>query len=109
MFVYFDDLLITSATLEEHFYMLRFVAKQLTMANLTINVEKSRFVLKQIKYLGYVVGYGSLKVDSSKIEALVSYLVPRTTKQVRRFLGVPGCPTKYTEICSHNRTSDAKS
>lgn len=91
IFVYLDDLLITSATLEEHLYLLRLVAK------LTINVEKSKFVLKQLKYLGYIVGEGCLKVDPGKIEALISYPVPKTVRQVRRFLGMTGWYRRFIQ------------
>ena len=90
LFVYLDDLLIISATLEEHFFLLEKVAQLLRHANLTINVEKSKFVMKEIKYLGYIVGDGCLKVDSSKVEAIGDFRVPQTKKQVRRFIGMTG-------------------
>lgn len=45
--------------------------------------------MKQIKYLGYIVGDGCLKIDPD-MYALVSYPVPKTTRQVRRFFGMTG-------------------
>lgn len=49
--VYINDLLVLSETLEERFKVLEEVAKRLTDAGLTININKSEFVLKEFMYL----------------------------------------------------------
>jgi len=59
VFVYLDDLLIISETFEKHMKVLREVATQLRSAGLTINVGKSRFCIKEVSYLGYLVGHGT--------------------------------------------------
>ena len=41
--------------------------KKKKKAGLTINVQKSKFLLKQIEYLGYVVGEGGLKPNLDNI------------------------------------------
>lgn len=90
IFVYLDDLLITSATIEEHFSLLKEVARLIDLAGLTINVEKSHFVLREVKYLGFIISDGVLKVDPLKVDAISSFPTPRTVRQVRRFLGMAG-------------------
>lgn len=90
IFVYLDDLLIISATFSEHLELLKSLAKCLSQANLTINVQKSKFCFKELRYLGYIVGDGSLKTDPEKVAAIRDFPAPRTTKQVRRFLGLTG-------------------
>lgn len=95
IFVYLDDLLVISATLEEHFALLEEVASRLRKANLTINVEKSRFALTYTRYLGYVVGGGRLQVDTEKVEAVKSFPIPKTTRHVRRFLGMSGWYSRF--------------
>lgn len=90
VFVYLDDLLIVSPDFESHLKLLEQVSGHLQRAGLTINVEKSRFCLKEIKYLGYIVGHGCLKTDPNKIAAITEYPYPKTVKQVRRFLGLTG-------------------
>lgn len=52
VFVYLYDLLITSATFDDHIVLLKEVTGLLVAAGLTIKVEKSKFCLKQLKYLG---------------------------------------------------------
>lgn len=95
VFVYLDDLLIISATLEEHLALLAEVASRLKAANLTINVEKSKFCLTSTRYLGYVVGGGRLQVDPEKVDAITSFPIPKTARHVRRFLGMSGWYSRF--------------
>lgn len=90
VFVYLDDLLIVSEDYETHLQILQQVAIQLTNFGLTINVRKSKFCFKELKYLGYIVGNGEIKTDPSKVEAIQSFPIPKTPKQMRRFLGMCG-------------------
>lgn len=46
VFVYIDDLLVVSADFDTHLERLKLVAESLRKANLTINVDKSKFVMK---------------------------------------------------------------
>ena len=90
VFVYLDDLLILSTTFDEHVVHLTEVASQLRKAGLTINVGKSHFALKEVKYLGYIVGEGTLKVDPEKVRAITEFPVPKSTRQLRQILGMLG-------------------
>lgn len=90
VFVYLDDLLVTSSEFDEHLELLDEIAKRLHAARLTINVEKSKFVQKSIDYLGYVVGEGTLSPNPDKVHAIAEFPAPKTVKQVRRFLGITG-------------------
>lgn len=88
VFIYLDDLLVCSDTFDSHCRILREVASCLRAAKLTINVSKSKFCQSEIKYLGYIVGQGCLKVDNSKIESIVDFPTPKSPRQVRRFIGM---------------------
>lgn len=90
VFVYLDDLLLVSEDFDSHIELLEEVALHVRKAGLTINISKSRFCLKQVKYLGYIVGEGTLQTDPSKVSAIVEFPIPKTVKQLRRFLGLAG-------------------
>lgn len=90
VFVYLDDLLIISRTFDEHMELLEDVAQCLEKANLTIGLQKSKFCFRFLRYLGYIIGEGALRTDPSKIEAIIQVPIPRTAKQLRRFLGTAG-------------------
>ena len=88
VFVYLDDLLIFSETFEEHLKLLKLVSDRLQFGNLTINVKKSKFCLKEFKYLGYIVGNREIKTDPAKVEAIKNIKISKTIKQLRSFLGM---------------------
>lgn len=88
VFIYLDDLLVCSPDFESHMKLLSEVAECLKRAKLTINVNKSKFCQKEIKYLGYIVGNGCLKVDSDKVKSIKEFPIPKSPRQVRRFIGM---------------------
>lgn len=90
VFVYLDDLLVVSNDFDTHLTDLLEVATHLRKAGLTINISKSHFALKKVKYLGYIVGNGTLQVDDDKVMAIKEFPKPKSIKQVRRFLGMTG-------------------
>lgn len=97
VFVYLDDILVTSADFEEHLQTLTEVALRLTESGLTINIDKSNFCLKQIPYLGYIVGEGILRINPDKVIALTLYPPPKNVKGVRRFLGMTGWYRRFIQ------------
>ncbi|XP_061396726.1 uncharacterized protein LOC133332344 [Musca vetustissima] len=90
VFVYLDDLLVVSPDFDTHMGLLEQVAGCLAKAGLTINVTKSKFCFKELRYLGYIVGGGKLKTDPAKVETIVKFTYPKTAKQVRSFMGTAG-------------------
>lgn len=90
VFVYLDDIVVTSNTLEEHLKLLETISERLSKANLSISAEKSKFCQKRISYLGYILSEEGLSIDSSKLEPILSYPSPKTLKEVRRLMGMVG-------------------
>ncbi|XP_041448138.1 uncharacterized protein K02A2.6-like, partial [Drosophila obscura] len=106
IFIYLDDLLVISESFEKHISVLKVLANRLSLAGLTINVEKSKFCLKEVKYLGHVIGYGTIQTDPEKVEAIRNFPVPRSVKQVRRFLGTTGSQNIVPDALSRVHTED---
>lgn len=95
VFCYLDDIVVCSKTFEEHMEMLSYVADRLLMAGLTINVKKSVFCKKELKFLGNILGEEGLKPDPDKYAAILNYPVPRTVKDVRRLIGAASWFRKF--------------
>lgn len=95
IFVYIDDLLIVSADLDTHLERLQLVTNCLKRANLTINVQKKKIMMKEIKYLGHIVGHGQIKADPGRVKCITEFPQPTTVKQVRRVLGMAGWYQRY--------------
>ena len=92
---YIDDLVIYSQTWEEHICHLRAILTWLRAAKLTARPEKCQLGMRHCTYLGHVVGCGLVRPEHSKIEAVKSFPVPLTKKDVRSFLGLTGYYRKF--------------
>lgn len=90
VFVYLDDVIIATTTFEQHFIILREIAIRLKAAGLTISSEKSRFCMKSLKYLGYIIGEDGIHPDPEKTESIHNYPVPKNVRDVRRLTGLAG-------------------
>jgi len=54
-FAYLDDIIVISATEEQHFVNLAEVFRRLRAANLRINPKKCTFFKQKVVYLGHVI------------------------------------------------------
>ena len=71
------------------------VLKCIRPAGLTINPQKCAVSQRESAYLGYVIGFGKIKSQVRKVEAIHSYPIPATKKKVRSFLGLVGWYRKF--------------
>lgn len=90
VFVYLDDIIIATKTFEDHFRILKEISKRIKNAGLTISAEKSRFCMRRLSYLGYVIDENGVHPDPEKTSAVHSYSVPKSVKDVRRLVGLAG-------------------
>lgn len=60
-------------------------------------MQKSRFCYKEVKYLGHIVGHGTIRPDPEKVSAIADFPIPSSVKQVRRFVGMCGYYGKFIE------------
>lgn len=88
VFVYLDDIIVLSETFEEHLTLLRDVASRLSRANLSINIQKSKFCVTELPYLGYILTNKGLKPNPDRVEAIINIERPTTIRALRRFLGM---------------------
>jgi len=87
---YFDDILIFSKTAALHMDHLKKALACLSKYGLRVNSKKCILGVDQILFLGFIVSGTCLRIDPKKIEAVQRYPVPKTVKEVQRFLGLAG-------------------
>lgn len=85
---YIDDILIHTATWDQHVLTLENVLQRLRNANLTARPSKCAFGLGRIDFLGHIVGKGCLAPQPDKITKIQNAKRPKTKKQLRSFLGL---------------------
>jgi hypothetical protein len=63
------------------------VLETLNKHQLLDNLKKCEFFQKSLVYLRYVIGGGELKIDPTKMEAIMKWKVPTNCTEVRIFVG----------------------
>ncbi|XP_068078506.1 heat shock 70 kDa protein 12B isoform X1 [Danio rerio] len=88
--VFIDDLIVFSATLEEHEERLLRVLHRLKDYGLKLSPEKCTFFQTSVRYLGHIVSSSGVETDPEKIKALKTWPSPTNLKELRSFLGFAG-------------------
>ena len=88
--VFIDDILIYSKDETEHAEHLRIVLHTLRDKQLYAKFSKSEFWLQEVGFLGHIVSGDGIRVDPSKISAIVDWKPPKNVTEVRSFLGLAG-------------------
>jgi hypothetical protein len=88
VFVYLDDLIIIASSFEKHVQTLREVIERLGDAGLTVNAKKCQLFRSNLKYLGFIVDENGPGTDPDTVAAMVSYPVPKTSAEIKRFVGM---------------------
>jgi len=85
--VYIDDIIIHAPTFKEHISRLRQVFDRLRMANLKIKPDKCHLLEDSVLFLGHEVSKDGVLPSQSNVDKVLNWPVPRSTKEVRQFLG----------------------
>lgn len=89
-FVYLDDVLVPSATIEEGLQNLEEVLSALSAHGFSLNYEKCVFFALETDYLGVTLCEGSIRPSVLKVNALACAPPPSDVKGVRQFMGLAG-------------------
>ncbi len=87
IYVYLDDILIFSHSLQEHVQHVRRVLQRLLENGLYVKAEKCVFHAQSFPFLGYIVSVEGMRMDPDKIQAVVDWPTPDSRKALQRFLG----------------------
>lgn len=87
-YTYLDDFLIFSPNEETHFHHLRLLFTRLKQYGMVVNTSKCIFGAEEVVFLGCSVSPTGIKPLDSKIQAIKDFPIPKTVRELRRFLGM---------------------
>lgn len=88
MLIFFDGILVYSASLLEHLKHLQVVFKLLKANQLFIKKLECSFGQGKVEYLGHVISKEGESTDESKVKAMLNLGQPKSIKYLRGFLGL---------------------
>lgn len=87
-YAFLDDFLIFSRDESSHRNHLRQIFERLKQYGMVINTSKCVFGASEVTFLGYKVSSAGIKPLETKVDAIRAFPVPKTAKELRRFLGM---------------------
>ena len=85
--VYLDGITFYSKTRGEHIPHLKAIFERCRWYKLSLNPEKSIFVMEEGTFLGFVISGEGIKIYPRRIEAIKAILFPDNKKAMQSFLG----------------------
>ena len=85
---YLDDVVLWAESFDQLISRLQEAFQRLAEKGMKLNVSKCSFAMKEIKFLGHIVSEKGVRPDPKNIEAVKKMPVPKSVKQIRRFIGM---------------------
>jgi hypothetical protein len=95
--VFIDDILIFSKNEEEHDKQVHLVMQKLRENQLYAKLNKCKFWLEEVSFLGHIIFEGGISVDPSKVKDVLSWKTPQNVSDIRSFLCLVGYYRRFIE------------
>jgi len=82
---FIDNIIVEIEKEEEHDKIVEKVVKRLEN-NLYIKPEKFKWKVREVRFLGVVIGLDKIKMEEEKIKIVLKWLVFKRVKNIQRFL-----------------------
>ena len=84
--VFIDNMMIATETEEGHDEIVEKVLRRLEENNLFVKPEKYVWKVREVGFLGVIIGEDRVRMEKEKVQGVIEQLVPRNMKDVQKFL-----------------------
>ena len=95
---FIDDVIIGTETEEGHDELVAEVIKRLEENNLYVNLEKYKWKVREVGFLGVVIGPNGIKMEEKKVKGVLEWPTPKCVKDVQKFLGLANYYRRFIEV-----------
>jgi len=95
--VFIDDVIIRTETEEGHDELVVEVIKRLEENDLYMKPEKCRWKVREVGFLGVVIGPERIKMEEEKVKGVLEWLTSKCVKDVQKFLGLANYYRRFIE------------
>ena len=85
---FIDDVIIRTETEEGYNKIVAEVIRRLEENNLYVKLEKCKWKVKEVGFLGVVIGPEGIRMEEEKVKGVLDWLTPKCVKDVQKFLGL---------------------
>ena len=85
---FIDDVIVGIETEEKYNEIVEEVVRQLAENNLCIKLEKCKWSVRKVGFLGVVIRPEEIKIEQEKIKGILDQLTPKGVKDIQKFLGL---------------------
>ena len=95
--VFIDDMIVGTETEEGHDKLVIEVIKRLEENDLYVKPEKCKWKVREVEFLGIVIGPERIKMEKGKVKGVLEWLMPKCVKDVQKFLGLANYYRRFIE------------
>ena len=88
MVAFIDDVIVGIETEKGHDELVAEVIRRLEKNNLYVKPEKCKWKVREVGFLGVVIGPEEIKMVKVKVKGVLEWLTPQYVKDVQKFLGL---------------------
>ena len=96
--VFIDDMIVGTEAEEEHDELVAEVVKRLEENDLYMKPEKCKWKVREVEFLGVVIGLEGIKMEKKKVKGVLEWLTPKCIKDVQKFLGLANYYCRFIKI-----------
>jgi len=86
MITFIDNIIVATNTKKEYDKLVKEILKRLEKNDLFVKPEKCWWKVKEVEFLGMVIGPQRVEMQKKKVDGVLSWPVPRNIKKVQKFL-----------------------
>ena len=85
---FINNILVATDIEEGHNKLVEEVLRRLEENNLFVKLEKCKWKVRELEFLGVVISPKGVEMQKEKVEGVLSWPAPRNVKEVQKFLGL---------------------
>ena len=95
--VFIDDIIVGTETEEGYNELIAEVVKRLEENDLYVKPEKCKWKVREVEFLGVVIGLEGIKMEKEKVKGVLEWPTPKCVKDVQKFLGLANYYCRFIE------------
>ena len=85
---FINNVIVGTEIEKKHDNIVKKVIRRMAENDLFVKSEKCVWKIREVGFLEVVIGLDGVKIEKEKVQEVVDWLVPRSMKNVQKFLGL---------------------